>query len=74
MFRTLVLWKLVVLLLPLILAVLEVEFDTTYLVPWNLSCLLRIWNGYVLLISISLCYVVRLSTLTIGTLATSTLK
>ena len=32
------------LLLPLILTVLEVEVIITYVVPWNLSCLLEILN------------------------------
>ena len=33
------------LLLPLILTVLEVEVNTTYVVSWNLSHLFRILNG-----------------------------
>ena len=74
MFRSLVFYKLFVLLLSLILTVLEVEVNTTYFVPRNLSCLLRIWNVYMLLISISLCYVVGLPTLAIGTLSASTLE
>ena len=36
--------------------------------------LLRKWNDYVLLIIISLCYVVGLPTLAIGTPSTSTLE
>ena len=34
-----------VLLLPLILTILEAEVNTTYVVPWNFSYLLRILNG-----------------------------
>ena len=62
------------LLLPLSLTVLEVEDNIPYFVPWNLTCLLKIWNGSMLLISISLCYVVGLPTLAKGTLSTSTLE
>ena len=58
----------------LILIVLEAEINKAYFVPWTLSCLLRIWNGHVALTSISLCFVVGLPTLAIGTLSTSTLE
>ena len=63
-----------VLLLLLILTVLEVEVDTTYVVPWNLSYLFKDIERYVIIISLLLCYAVKLPTLAIGMLSTFTLE
>ena len=42
--KELIILALFVLLLPLILTVLEVKVNTTYVVPWNISYLLRMLN------------------------------